>query len=70
MKMSMTFQNDHMRVTITADDDFEKRLLGVFAAGEERRCSALVECRAQSHFTHGKVDSATITLARMDHDAH
>lgn len=68
MKLSLTFQNGHARVTITAEDDFEKRLLGVFAAGEDRHCDALVMCRADSHFSHGKVDSATITLSRVNHE--
>jgi hypothetical protein len=69
MKLSLTFQNGHARVTITAEDDWEKRLLGVFAAGEHRSCEALVTCEADSHWTNGKVDRASITMARVNHDA-
>ena len=68
MKLSLTFQHGHARVTITAEDDFEKKLLGVFAAGEDRHCEAMVQCRAASHYTHGKVDEATITLSRVNHE--
>lgn len=68
MKISMTLQNDHMRVTISAENDYEKRVLGMFAAGEGRVTDAQIECHANSHHTHGKVDTATITFARVNHE--
>lgn len=68
MKLSLTFQHGHARVTITAEDDWERRLMGVFASGESMKAEALVECKSSAHYSHGKVDSATITLARVNHE--
>ena len=68
MKLSLTFQNEQARLTVTAENDYEKRLLGVFAAGEARAAEAIVECKSDSHYSYGKVDSAAITLSRANRE--
>ncbi len=64
MKMRLVFEGEQAEVVLIAEDDFEKRALGVIAGGEQRVCEASVTCEARAHYSYGTVDKATIRLKR------
>lgn len=61
MKVSAEFLNGICRLTLTPDDEWEQKLLGAVAKGNDT-LSALVTYKPEGHYTHGKCQAVQVQL--------
>lgn len=70
MKMSLTFENGVVRVFARAEDDAEKRILGVLACGDDQEVKATVAIDYKSHYSYEKAEAVGITLHRVTREGN
>ena len=62
MKASAEFLNGMCRLLLTPEDEWEKKLLGAVAKGEDK-LDALVTYKPDGHFSYGKCDAVQVLLS-------
>lgn len=62
MKLTAEFKNEICILSLTADDEWEEKLLGAIAKGGDELV-AIVEYRSKGHFSYGKGKAIKVVLS-------